>query len=117
MKMLVMALVGVLLAGSGAAAQDTGLVPRSSSPTGFRIENSALQADAAGPVTGVGRGGSGASAGSVSSAGGMQSSAAGAVQIQGNTNVNASGRNVDSTVVGAQNRGCTHVGGIGGNCR
>lgn len=116
MNRLALALVGAFLAGGGAFAQDTGLVPRSSSPGGFRVENAALQADAPGLSAAPGRGGAAGPA--VNAAGGGTQSAGGAtVQIQGNTNVNATGRNVDSTVVGAQNRGCTHVGGIGGNCR
>lgn len=116
MNMLMAALVGALLASGGAFAQDTGLVPRSSSPSGFRVENTALQADAPGLTAAPGRGAlAGAAGGGVG--GGIQSSAGASVQIQGNTNVNASGRNVDATVVGAQNRGCTNVGAIGSTCR
>lgn len=116
MKVLTTALVGAFLAGGCAWAQDTGLVPRSSSPGGFRVENAAHQADASGPTAASGRGGPAGVAGTAAG-GGVQSSAGAAVQIQGNTNINATGRNVDATVVGAQNRGCTHVGGIGSNCR
>jgi hypothetical protein len=113
---LAIALVGVCLLGGGALAQEATYIPRSSSPTGFRVDNAAASSDSglSGPAA---RSGGGAMTGAQGGGGANQSAGhGGAVQLQGNTNINAAGRNVDSTVVGAQNRGCTHVGGIG-DCR
>ncbi|MBF0560516.1 MAG: hypothetical protein HQL37_00600 [Alphaproteobacteria bacterium] len=51
------------------------------------------------------------SAGSVKS---MQSSNPNGVQIQGNTNINASGNDINTTAVGSNNVAESNVGAIGG---
>lgn len=107
---LITLMVGLCILGE-AQAQEGGYVPRSSNPGGFRVDDATLAAgpDSMGAGLGSATGAPRPGAAALSSSGGTT----GSVQIQGNTSVNATGRNVDSTAVGRHNRGCTRVGGIG----
>lgn len=105
----------VLLVTEPSSAQETPYSPRSSNPMGFRVEGALVT-----PGSGAGAMSVPANAGNPQNAApaaqygsGTAAARNGNVRIQGNSNVNATGQNVDTRALGAQNRGCTRVGGIG----
>jgi hypothetical protein len=105
--------VSLSLLAAPAWAQDpaSDVVPRSSSPMGFTPDNPRI--DTSGGESLEGRGGAGGIAGGRPGASVEPGLPGSGVAIQGNTRVNASGREIDSTAIGARNKGCSRVGGIG----
>lgn len=88
-------------------------VPRSSSPSGLRL-------NAEGAYLTGGRddalsGGSAPASGSINSSqgGALQAAGQGSVQIQGNTRLNASARNLNAASLGKDNAAGNEVGSIG----
>ena len=86
-------------------------VRRSSSPSGMRIQDG-------GPAMGAASSASSAAPSSPAERGGaqdqvIQSGGAATVQIQGNTNVKANVRNLNSAAVGVNNAARNEVGAIG----
>lgn len=112
-----LAMAGFLALGlaSSAVADDDLTMPRSSAPSGFRP-------DQALPATmSVAPGPSGAQGGAVGQTGGGGANRAagpagdqpGTVRIQGNTSINVTNQNVDTSASGKDNRSCARLGGIG----
>lgn len=105
----------VLLMVEPGSAQETPYSPRSSSPMGFRVEGALVApGSGAGALSVPAHAGSAPNAAPAAQYGsGPAAARSGNVRIQGNSNLNATGQNVDTRALGAQNKGCTRVGGIG----
>ena len=88
-------------------------VPRSSSPSGLRLN--AEGAYLSGGSNSALSGGSAPASGNMSSSqgGALQAAGQGSAQIQGNTRLNASARNLNAAALGKDNAAGNEVGSIG----